>query len=135
MKYLLDTNICVYLLKKNPGVISVFSAKKNAGAAISSITLAELEFGVWNSAAYDKNKTALLTFLSLVEILSFDSKAAAEYGKICAFLRQKGTPIGQMDMLIAAHAKSRGLVVVTNNSCEFERVEGLKLENWMKREA
>jgi tRNA(fMet)-specific endonuclease VapC len=72
----------------------------------------------------------LITFLPLVEIMPFDSAAAAEYGKVCAFLKQKGVPIGQMDMLIAAHAKSQGLIVVTNNIREFERVEELKLENW-----
>jgi tRNA(fMet)-specific endonuclease VapC len=129
---MLDTNICIYLLKRISKVVSVFSEKQNDGAAISSITLAELEFGVWNSKAYDTNREALITFLPLVAVLPFDSAAAAEYGKICALLRQKGAAIGPLDMLIAAHAQSQGLIVVTNNTREFARVEGLHLENWVK---
>ena len=131
MRYMLDTNICVYLLNHVPEVISSFAEKKDDGVAVSSITLAELEFGVCNSTAYDKNRAALLSFLPLVEILPFDSAAAVEYGKICTSLRRQGTPIGPLDMLIAAHAKSQGLVVVTNNTREFERVKDLKLENWI----
>jgi len=132
MKYMLDTSTCIFILKHNPKVLSIFSEKKNAGVAISSITLAELEFGVCNSAAYDKNRATLIAFLPLVEILPFDGSCAVSYGEICALLRRKGTPIGQMDMLIAAHAKSKGLIVVTDNVREFERVEGLTVENWLK---
>jgi tRNA(fMet)-specific endonuclease VapC len=128
---MLDTNICIYLLKHIPKIISAFASKKKHGASISSITLAELEFGVWNSAAHDKNRSALISFLPLVEVLPFDNGAAAEYGRICAILKQKGTPISQMDMLIAAHAKSKGLVLVTNNIREFKRIGDLKLENWV----
>jgi tRNA(fMet)-specific endonuclease VapC len=131
MKYLLDTNICVCMLKHVPAVISNFTKKQEYGFAISSITLAELEYGVCNSNSYDKNRAALISFLPLVEILPFNTAAAMQYGKICASLRKKGTLIGSLDMLIAAHAKSCGLVVVTNNIREFERVEGLMLENWV----
>jgi len=119
------------LLKHISGVMANYSRKKDLGTAISSITLAELEFGVCNSYASDKNRENLIAFLPLVKILSFDDKAAMEYGKICALLRRKGTPIGPLDMLIAAHAKSKGLIVVTNNIREFERVPGLELENWV----
>lgn len=101
------------------------------GIAISAITLAELLHGVEASAYPEKNLLALNQFLSIVEILPFDDEAAAEYGKICAALRRQGTPIGTMDMLIAAHAKAKGLIIVTNNIREFERVEGLRLENWV----
>lgn len=131
MKYMLDTNICIYLMKHVPEVITAFSLKKDAGMTISAVTLAELEFGVSNSSAQDRNRIKLLNFLTLVDVLPFNVPAAVTYGVICAALRRNGTPIGQMDMLIAAHAKSEGLVVVTNNVDEFKRVQGLELENWL----
>jgi len=130
MKYLLGTNICVYFMKHMPNVINAFRVKRSEGVAISSITLAELDFGVWNSNAYEKNRGKLIDFITLVKILDFDTVAALEYGKICSMLRRKGTPIGNMDMLIAAHAKAEGFVVVTNNTREFERVDGLCIEDW-----
>jgi len=130
MKYMLDTNTCIFLIKRNPEVMSSYAAKKSEGIVISSIVLAELEFGVCNSTAYEKNKANLLAFLSLVEILSFNGAAATEYGNIRADLNRKGTPIGFLDTLIAAHAKSKGLVIVTNNIREFGRVEGLEVEDW-----
>jgi len=132
MKYMLDTNICVYLIKKKPeSVLANLRAKMIDGIAISAITLAELEHGVQASAYPERNALALHQFLSIVEILPFDDEAAVEYGIISATLRRQGTPIGPMDMLIAAHAKANGLVIVTNNVREFERVEGLALENWV----
>ena len=79
----------------------------------------------------EKNAIALVQFLSIMDILAFDDRAAAEYGKICVELRKMGTPIGTMDMLIAAHARAEELILVTNNMREFERVSGLKLENWV----
>ena len=97
---------------------------------ISSITYAELMHGVEKSQAVDKNRIAMALFLSPITILDFDSYAAEEYGKIRADLERKGTPIGPMDMLIAGHAKSEGLIVVTNNTREFSRVVGLSLEDW-----
>lgn len=132
MKYMLDTNICVYLIKKKPeSVLKNLHSNMDYGIAISAITLAELIHGVEASAYPEKNALALNQFLSIVDILPFDDEAAVEYGKICATLRRQGTPIGAMDMLIAAHAKAKGLVIVTNNVREFERVEGLVLENWV----
>jgi len=127
---MLDTNTCIRLIKHDPETLSSFSAKKGEGVAISTIVLAELEFGVCNSAAYEQNRAKLISFLSLVDLLSFDGAAAIAYGGICTDLRKKRTPIGQMDLLIAAHAKSKNLVVVTNNLREFNRVENLKLEDW-----
>lgn len=130
MKYMLDTNMCIYAQKNNPQVIEKIKNNFQYGVTISSITLAELEFGVQASANVEKNTIALYKFLSIVEILDFDSSAAIEYGKIRADLKKKGTPIGNMDMLIAAHAKSEDLIVVTHNTREFERVEGLQIEDW-----
>jgi tRNA(fMet)-specific endonuclease VapC len=132
MKYMLDTNICLYLIKKKPeNVLINLHSKIVDGVTISAITLAELMHGVEASAYPEKNALALNQFLSIVDILPFDDEAASEYGKICATLRRQGTPIGAMDMLIAAHAKAKGLIVVTNNIREFKRVEGLGLENWV----
>ncbi len=132
MKYMLDTNMCIYAQKNIPQVIEKIKNNFQYGVAISSITLAELEFGVQASANVEKNTIALYKFLSIVEILDFDSSAATEYGKIRADLKRKGTPIGNMDMLIAAHAKSENLIVVTHNTREFERVKGLQLEDWFE---
>ena len=130
MKYMLDTNMCIYAQKNNPNVIAKIKQNFQQGLAISSITLAELEYGVQASANIEKNTVSLMKFLSIVDVLPFDSGAAVEYGKICADLRKKGTPIGTMDMLIAAHARSENLIVVTHNTREFERIEGLQLEDW-----
>lgn len=132
MKYMLDTNMCIYAQKNIPQVIKKIKNNFQYGIAISSITLAELEFGVQASANVEKNTIALYKFLSIVEIFDFDSSAATEYGKIRTDLKRKGTPIGNMDMLIAAHAKSEDLIVVTHNTREFERVEGLQLEDWFE---
>jgi len=130
MKYMLDTNICIFALKHMPKVLAAFETKQNDGVAISSIVLAELEFGVCNSSSVDKNRNKLIAFLSIVDVLSFDGAAAAEYGSINADLKKQGTPIGIIDTLIAAHAKAEGLTLVTNNTREFARVSGLKLEDW-----
>ncbi len=135
MKYMLDTNICVYLIKKKPqAVLERLHLNMMEGISISSITLAELEYGVAMSERYETNANALAQFLTLPTILDFDTTAATEYGIIRANLRRKGTPIGSMDTLIAAHAKACGLILVTNNMKEFERVENLQLENWVKEE-
>lgn len=132
MRYMLDTNMCIYAQKNIPQVIEKIKYNFQYGIAISSITLAELEFGVQASANIEKNTIALYKFLSIVEILDFDNSAATEYGKIRAELKKKGTPIGNMDMLISAHAKSKNLIVVTHNTREFERVKVLQLEDWFE---
>ncbi len=132
MKYMLDTNICIYLIKKKPeNVLIKLHSNIDNGVSISAITLAELIHGVEASAYPQKNALALNLFLSIVDILPFDDVAAAEYGKICTALRRQGNLIGTMDMLIAAHAKAKGLIIVTNNVREFERVEDLRIENWV----
>lgn len=130
---MLDTNICIYCIKeKPPAVIDNFLKHNPNDICISSITYGELMHGVEKSQAVEKNRLALTMFLSAMQILSFDSSAAEEYGKIRAYLEQKGTPIGPMDMLIAAHAKSEQLILVTNNTREFVRVPNLVLEDWSK---
>jgi len=130
MKYLLDTNTCIEILRNDEEVLSVFKEKLSEGVAVSTIVLAELEYGVCNSAAYEKNRETLISFLSLVELLSFDGAAAIAYGGIRADLKRKNCLIGQLDMLIAAHAKANDLTIVTNNLRDFNRVEGLKSEDW-----
>jgi len=99
---------------------------------ISTITLAELQFGIMKSSNPQKNQEALDKFLTPLEIIDFDSKATVEYGIIRANLEKKGAPIGPLDTLIAAHAKSLDLTLITNNEKEFERIPGLKIENWTK---
>ena len=131
MNYLLDTNTCIYMMKNHPPVVEHYKTNKHLGIAVSTITAAELYFGVFNSVSPEKNGANLVKFLIGLEILEFDDSAAIEYGRIRAVLRRQGTPISPMDMLIAAHAKSQELVVVTNNVQEFARIEGLELENWV----
>ena len=131
MKYMLDTNICIYLIKSKPdGLLSKLKTVVKEGVSISAITLAELEHGVALSAYPEKNADALTQFLSIIEVLSFDAKAASQYGPIRAELQRKGLLIGQMDMLIAAHAKANDYTLVTNNIREFARVDGLIIEDW-----
>ena len=132
MTYMLDTNICIYAIKNKPEqVLEKLKENLSNGICISAITLAELQHGVEKSMNPEKNSMALLQFLSILDILPFDDLAAVEYGKICAYLQKRGTPIGTMDMLIAAHAKTENLIIVTNNVREFERVPDLKIENWL----
>lgn len=131
MTYMLDTNICIYAMKKKPEkVLQRFKDELNNGICISSITLAELEYGMKRSSDPIRNEQALLRFLAPLSILPFGSAAASEYGEIRAFLQSKGTPIGSLDMLIAGHAKAEDLILVTNNVREFERVPDLEIENW-----
>jgi tRNA(fMet)-specific endonuclease VapC len=129
--YMLDTNICVFLIKKKSPILLERLQKTLPGDLhLSAITLAELEHGVENSLYPERNFNALTFFLSMVEILPFDGKAAREYGKVKACLQKRGTPIGPLDTLIASHAKAIGAVLVTNNTKEFARVRGLRLEDW-----
>lgn len=131
MMYMLDTNICIYAIKNKPlQVLNQLQKNYAKGICISALTLAELEHGVHKSSYPEKNRLALIRFLSILTILAFDDRAAAEYGKICAYLQKKGTPVGTMDMLIAAHAKAENLILVTNNTREFERIPDLQIENW-----
>lgn len=131
MGYMLDTNIIAYAKNNRPEVVMDRLRKYDPDElCISVITLAELEYGVFNSSNPDRNQLALTLFLAGIEVVPFDDDAAVEYGRIRADLKRRGTLIGANDLLIAAHAKSRGLVLVTNNTREFERVDGLELEDW-----
>ena len=133
MRYILDTNICIYIIKQKPiEVFEKFRGLPLGIVGISSITLAELVLGVNKSNQREKNQFALNQFLIPLDILDFDTDAALVYGIIRANLEKIGTPIGSLDTLIAAHVKSLGLTLVTNNEKEFSRVEGLKIENWVK---
>ena len=132
MRYMLDTNICIYVIKHKP--VTVFQKLQNINpedVCISSVTYAKLVHGVEKSVAVEKNRLALSMLLANMEILDFDMDAADCYGKIRAALEKKGTPIGTLDMMIAAHAQSLGYTVVTNNVKEFSRVSALQIENWV----
>ena len=130
--YMLDTNICIYIIKKRPeSVLHQLKKKKENGLFISTITLAELEFGVENSGHKEKNRIALIEFLSILGIKHFDGNAAKEYGIIKRKLKDQNCLIGPMDILIGAHAKSQNMVLATNNTKEFTRINDLKVENWV----
>ncbi|TLY18701.1 MAG: type II toxin-antitoxin system VapC family toxin [Nitrospirae bacterium] len=132
MKLMLDTDICIYLIKQHPpSVLERFLSHPVGDIGISSITVAELDYGVSKSRHATKNRTALAQFLSPLAVAAFDRDAAAAYGRVRATLEQKGTPIGAMDLLIAAHALSIGVRLVTNNAREFRRVPALRVENWV----
>ena len=133
--FLLDTNICVFIIKnKNENVLKHLKKNKNKGLYISSITLIELEFGIENANPeyYARNRIALMEFLTLFKIMNFDENAAKEYGKIKKDLKERKCLIGPFDMLIGAHSKSLKMILVTNNTKEFERIKKLTIEDWTK---
>ncbi len=134
LRYMLDTNIVIYVIKRRPvELLEVFNS--NVGQmCISSITLAELLHGVEKSEKQEQNLFKVEDFVSRLEILNYGDKAAAHYGDIRANLERKGTTIGVNDLHIAGHARSEGLTLVTNNTREFERVEALRLINWLETE-
>lgn len=132
MLYLLDTDICIYLIKRRPPqVLRRFQTYALGAIGISSVTLAELHYGVAKSQFPERNRLALEAFTLPLEILPFDAAAAAAYGQVRAALERQGRPIGAMDLMIAAHALALKAVLVTNNTREFERVPALKVENWV----
>jgi tRNA(fMet)-specific endonuclease VapC len=131
LKYLLDTNIAIYVIKHRP-IQALETFNRHTGQlCISTITLAELFHGAEKSAKTDHNLRQVEDFVSRLEVLEYGTKAAAHYGDIRANLERKGTPIGVNDLHIAAHARSEALMLVSNNLREFERVEALRLENWV----
>ncbi|SEJ29599.1 tRNA(fMet)-specific endonuclease VapC [Dyadobacter sp. SG02] len=135
MKYLLDTNIVAYIIKKRPlEVLHKLQSLDWTEIAISSIVVAELWYGVEKSQLKEQNKTALEAFLRPFTVLDFDTQAAEAYASIRADLESKGKIIGANDLLISAHALSHGLILVTNNTKEFDRVGGLQIENWITNE-
>ena len=133
MKYLIDTNICIYIMNKRPiAVIKKFKQFKPGEIGISAITISELQYGISKSAHRKKNEVRLEEFLAPLEILTYDRMAARVYGDIRFQLETLGLPIGPLDLLIAAHAISQGLVLITNNDKEFRRIKRLEVENWIK---
>ena len=133
--FLLDTNICIFIIKKKyEKVLKKLKKYRNKGLFISSITLAELEYGIENANQeyHAKNRIALMEFLTIFEIKNFDEKASKEYGRIKKDLKDRNCLIGPFDMLIGAHAKSLKMTLVTNNIKEFERIKELKTEDWTK---
>lgn len=131
MKFMLDTNTCIYLIKQKPPEVQKHFKTHSAGdIGISSITLAELEYGVAKSRHIQKNQTALSEFILPLEIFDYNEKAAKTYGTVRTALEKDGIPIGAMDMLIGAHALSLGITLVTNNIKEFKRIKGLKVIDW-----
>jgi len=132
MKLMLDTNICIYIIKQQPvTVLKRFLEYQIGDIGISSITLSELRYGVAKSTHQEKNTKALDEFITPLEVVSFDEEAAHIYGEIRAGLEKAGTPIGAMDMLIAAHAVSLGIPLVTNNTREFVRIPILNIIDWI----
>jgi tRNA(fMet)-specific endonuclease VapC len=132
MPYLLDTNICIYIIKKKPqSVLDKFNSIEPGEVAVSMITVSELYYGARKSSNPEKNLLALNKFLLPFNIFDFDLAAANRYSIIRTELESKGTPIGPLDTLIAAHAISLDYTLVTNNEREFNRVSGLQVENWV----
>ncbi len=132
MKYMLDTNTCIFVINKNNEKVRArFIAEHPFGLAISAITEAELWYGVENSKMPEENAETLRAFFATVDTLPFDTLAATEYGRVRVKLKRAGKPIGERDTLIAAHAKSLGLALVTNNTREFQYVEEMPIEDWM----
>ena len=132
MRYMLDTNIIIYA--KNARPKAVYDRIRQYGSGdlcISAVTLAELEYGVCNSQEPERNRLALLLFLSNIEVVPFDAQAAKAYGEIRHDLKLKGRLIGANDLLIAAHAMSLGYTLITNNTKEFGRVDGLLVDDWV----
>ena len=134
MAYMLDTDTCIYLINRRPGyegILRRMDGLRYGDVHLSSISLAELRYGVAKSQHQDKNQDRLEGFLARFEERDFDERAARAYGVIRAGLEAQGTPIGPLDTLLAAHALSLGATMVTNNGREFSRVSGLVVENWV----
>jgi tRNA(fMet)-specific endonuclease VapC len=131
MKYLLDTDTCVYLIKRNPAQVHErFRRHRLSTVALSSIVVSELSWGAAKSGS-QRNVEALDAFLAALQVIAYDQSAAFIYGRLRADLERRGTPIGPLDMLIAAHALSLDMTLVTNNEREFRRVPELRIENWV----
>ena len=132
MKVMLDANICIYIIKQKPeAVLARFHAFQVGDIGISTITLAELQYGAMKSARPKQNRESLKQFVAPLDVASFDNAASEAYGEIRVALEKSGRPIGAMDWLIAAHALSLDARLVTNNEKEFKRVRGLRVENWI----
>lgn len=133
MKYLLDTDICIFIIRKRPeSVFEILRQQAIGSVGISSVTYSELSHGAHKSHNPEKNLSALEAFTAPLEILPYDASIGLTYGKVRSYLEQKGMPIGPLDLMIASHALSLGLTLVTNNTREFERVEALNVIHWLE---
>lgn len=133
LQYMLDTNICIYVIKNYPPELRERFNNFAEQLCMSSITLAELYYGAEKSARRLDNLRAIEQFCARLEVLAFSAKAAAHFGQIRGDIERVGTPVGPLDMLIGAHARAEGLIVVTNNTREFPRLPGVRVENWVAR--
>ncbi|MDU8499527.1 tRNA(fMet)-specific endonuclease VapC [Pseudomonas syringae] len=133
LKYMLDTNICIFTIKNKPVSVREAFNLHHGQLCISTITLMELVYGAEKSSSPERNLAVVEGFAARLELLPYDSDAAAHTGMIRAELARAGTPIGPYDQMIAGHARSLGLVVITNNQREFQRVEGLRVEDWVSQ--
>ncbi|MCW6023230.1 tRNA(fMet)-specific endonuclease VapC [Serratia marcescens] len=130
LKYLLDTNTCIFTIKNKPAHVRERFGLNTSRMCISSVTLMELIYGAEKSQAPERNLAVLEGFIARLDVLNYDAPAAAHSGQIRAELSRQGLPIGPFDLMIAGHARSQGLIVVTNNTREFARVDGLRIEDW-----
>ena len=130
LKYLLDTNIVIYTMKNRPQQVKKRFQQHHGRMGISTVTLGELVFGAEHSQQVERNLADIEALATRLEVLPFDNKAAYHFGQIRATLYRTGQPIGPYDMMIAGHARASGLILITNNVKEFERVPGLLLEDW-----
>ena len=131
LRFMLDTNICIYTIKNKPEPVRAAFNQHEGQLCISAVTYMELVYGAERSSAPAANLKVVEGFCGRLEVLAFDSGASAQAAQIRADMAAKGTPIGPYDIMIAGHARSLGLVLVTNNQREFERVDGLRLDNWV----
>ncbi|MCU7923827.1 MAG: tRNA(fMet)-specific endonuclease VapC [Candidatus Thiodiazotropha sp. (ex Dulcina madagascariensis)] len=131
LKYMLDTNIVIYTIKNRPAEARESFKRHEGQMCISTVTLGELIYGAERSSRPEDNLGVVEGMAARLEVVPFDSQDAIHFGQIRAELASAGTPIGPYDMMIAAHARARGLILVTNNAKEFERVPGLRLDNWV----
>ncbi len=130
LKYMLDTNICIFTVKNRPQQVREAFNRHHGQLCISSISLMELIYGAERSAMPERNLSVIEGFSARLEVLNYDQAAATHTGQLRAELARSGTPIGPYDQLIAGHARSQGLILVTNNRPEFDRVPGLRVEDW-----
>jgi len=131
LKYMLDTNIVIYTIKNRPAQVRDIFNKHEGQMCISSVSLGELHFGAERSSQTERNLADINSMVAHMEVAAFEDHAAEHFGQLRAELYSIGQPIGPYDMMIAGHARSMGLILVTNNTAEFERVPGLRLENWV----
>ncbi len=134
LKFMLDTNVCIFTIKNKPQAVREAFNLHQGQLCISAVTLMELIYGAEKSSAPERNLAVIEGFAARLEVLPYDNDAAAHTGMIRAELAKAGTPIGPYDHMIAGHARSQGMIIVTNNRREFERVQGLRVEDWINQQ-